>query len=49
MPLEMADPDGDDFDAAGNGRTSGPRTPWWRPQSTTARVALGLAALALLG
>jgi len=49
MPLEMADPDGDDFDVAGNGRTSGPRTPWWRPQSTTGRVALGLAALALLG
>ena len=45
----MADPDGDDFDVAGNGRTSGPRTPWWRPQSTTGRVALGLAALALLG
>jgi len=48
MPLEM-DPDGDDFDPAGRPRSAGPRTPWWRPASTTGRVFLGLAALAVLG
>ncbi|MGD0737647.1 MAG: FtsQ-type POTRA domain-containing protein [Terracidiphilus sp.] len=49
MPLELEDPDGDDFDPAGRPRANGPRTPWWRPASTTGRVFLGLAALLVLG
>jgi cell division protein FtsQ len=47
MPLEMEDPDGDDTDPSGRPRFKGPRTPWWRPASTTGRVFLGLAALAV--
>jgi cell division protein FtsQ len=47
MPLEMEDPDGDDTDPSGRHRFKGPRTPWWRPASTTGRVFLGLAALAV--
>jgi cell division protein FtsQ len=49
MPLEMSDPDGDDFDPTGRSRSGTPRTAWWRPASTAARVFLGLAAFAVLG
>jgi len=49
MPLEMADPDGDDFGPTGRSRSGGPRTPWWRPASTVGRVFLGLAVLGVLG
>ena len=49
MPLEMEDPDGDDFDPTGRPRFKGPKTPWWRPASRTGRVFLGLAALVVLG
>jgi cell division protein FtsQ len=49
MPLEMEDPDGDDTDPSGRPRFKGPRTPWWRPASTTGRVFLALAVFAVLG
>jgi cell division protein FtsQ len=54
MPLEMQDPDDDDSPRAdwgslGGGRSSGPRTPWWRPASTVGRFFLTLSALIVLG
>jgi cell division protein FtsQ len=48
MPLEMVDPDDDSYPAAG-ARFSSPRNPWWRPAGTFGRVALGLAALVVVG
>ena len=48
MPLEMVDPDDDSYPAAG-ARFSKPRNPWWRPAGTFGRVALGLAALVVVG
>ena len=44
MPLEMADPDGDDPP-----RFRGPQKPWWRPSSTAGRVFFGICALTVLG
>ena len=59
MPLEMTDPDGDDYassvwGSSGGGRFDGPRpdwpsTPWWRPSSVWGRTFLGLGALIVLG
>ncbi len=54
MPLEMADPDGDnpsrpDWERSGGGRSGAPPNPWWRPASTVGRVFLGLGFLAVLG
>ena len=48
MPLEMVDPDDDSYPAAG-ARFSKPRNPWWRPAGTVGGVALGLAALIVVG
>lgn len=48
MPLEMADPDGDD-DPPGRTRFRGQRRPWWRPASTAGRVLLGMGALFVMG
>jgi cell division protein FtsQ len=49
MPLQMADPDGDDAYSTGGAPFSGPRNPWWRPASTVGRVFLALGALLVLG
>jgi len=49
MPLEVADPDGDDSTSQGGARLPGPRSSWWRPASTLGRVSLGLAAAMVLG
>lgn len=46
MPLEMADPDGDDPYAAPFGA---PRKPWWRPASKMGRIFLAVGALTILG
>jgi cell division protein FtsQ len=48
MPLEMVDPDDDSYPAAG-ARFRKPHNPWWRPAGTAGRVALGLAALLVVG
>jgi cell division protein FtsQ len=48
MPLEMADPDGDDSISPGGVRLPGTRSSWW-PSSMPGRVSLGLAATILLG
>jgi cell division protein FtsQ len=48
MPLEMADPDGDDEVRPGKKRFGGPRNPWWRPASPAGRVLLGVAFLAVV-
>jgi cell division protein FtsQ len=48
MPLQMADPDGDDY-PSGAEPFSGSRNPWWRPASAVGRIFLGLGALAVLG
>jgi len=49
MPLEMADPDGDDEPRPGGRRFDAPRGPWWRPASTVGRVFVGLGILIVLG
>ena len=49
MPLQIADPDGDDAYSSSAAHFSAPRNPWWRPSSTVGCVFLGLAALVLLG
>jgi cell division protein FtsQ len=49
MPLQMADPDGDDAYPSGAAPFSGSRNPWWRPSSTVGRVFLSLGALLVLG
>ena len=49
MPLEMADPDGEDSTSPGGARLPGPRTSWWRPASGLGRASLGLAAAMVLG
>jgi cell division protein FtsQ len=49
MPLQMADPDGDDAYPTGAAPFSRSRNPWWRPASTVGRVFLGLGALLVLG
>ena len=48
MPLEMADPDGEDAVRPGKKRFGGPRNPWWRPKSKAARVLLGVSLLTVL-
>ena len=48
MPLEMADPDGDDEVRPGKGRFGGPKNPWWRPASMAGRVLLGVSLLTVL-
>ena len=45
MPLEMADPDGDDEVRPGKNRFGGPRNPWWRPTSMAGRALLGVLLL----
>jgi cell division protein FtsQ len=49
MPLQMADPDGDDAYPSGAAPFSASRNPWWRPSSAVGRVFLGLGALLVLG
>jgi len=49
MPLEMADPDGDDSTSPGGARLPGPRSSWWRPESMLGRVSLGVAIAIVLG
>jgi cell division protein FtsQ len=49
MPLQMADPDGDDAYSTGGAPFNGPRNPWWRPSSKLGRVFLALSALVLIG
>lgn len=53
MPLEMRDPEDDEFPSArarfGPKRFSPPSGPWWRPASTLSRVFLGLGVLIVLG
>ena len=53
MPLEMRDPDDDDFSRFGADRFADrfkePAGPWWRPKSTVGRVFLGLGVLLALG
>lgn len=48
MPLEMADPDGEDEVRPGKNRFGGPRNPWWRPKSMAGRVLLGVSLLTVL-
>jgi cell division protein FtsQ len=48
MPLEMADPDGEDEVRPGKGRFGGPRNPWWRPASLAGKVLLGVSLLTVL-
>jgi cell division protein FtsQ len=48
MPLEMADPDGEDEVRPGRNRFGGPRNPWWRPRSVAGRVLLGVSLLTVL-
>jgi len=56
MPLEMNDPDDEDFPSASGTRFGAradrfaePAGPWWRPASTVGRVFLGLGILIVLG
>jgi cell division protein FtsQ len=56
MPLEMADPDGDEVSRPnklrsnwGSSDLDTPASPWWRPQSNVGRVFLGFCALIVLG
>jgi cell division protein FtsQ len=49
MPLEMADPDGEDEVRPGKRRFGGPRNPWWRPASLAGRVLLGVSLLTVVG
>jgi len=49
MPLQMADPDGDDAYSTGAATLGAPRNPWWRPSSTVGRVFLGCGVLVVLG
>ena len=48
MPLEMADPDGEDEVRPGRGRFGGPKNPWWRPASMGGRVLLGVSLLTVV-
>ncbi len=48
MPLDFGPAEGDEPSYPGVTRFSRPRTPWWRPASTVARVFLGLGVLAVL-
>jgi cell division protein FtsQ len=48
MPLEMADPDGDDEVRPGRGRFGGPKNPWWRPKSMAGKVLMGISLLTAL-
>ena len=48
MPLEMADPDGEDEVRPGKKRFGGPRNPWWRPKSMAGRVLLVFSLLTVL-
>jgi cell division protein FtsQ len=45
MPLEMADPDGDDEVRPRKGRFGGPKNKWWRPASMAGRVLLVVSLL----
>ena len=47
MPLDMADPDGDEEVRPGKGRFGGPKHPWWRPASMAGRVLLGVSLLTI--
>jgi cell division protein FtsQ len=54
MPLEMRDPDDEDFPRAGASRFGGEQfgeqsRPWWRPASTFGRVLLGCGVLLVAG
>jgi cell division protein FtsQ len=56
MPLEMSDPDDEDFPSASGTRFGSrgdrfaePSGPWWRPTSIVGRVFLGLGILIVLG
>jgi len=48
MPLEMADPDGEDNYRSGGRRFRSQQNPWWRPESTLGRVFLGVGVLIVL-
>ncbi len=48
MPLEMADPDGEDNYRSGGRRFRPEQNPWWRPESTVGRVFLGAGVLIVL-
>jgi cell division protein FtsQ len=48
MPLEMADPDGEDEMRPGKKRFGGPRNPWWRPKSLAGRLLLVVSLLVVL-
>ena len=48
MPLEMADPDGEEDVRPGKGRFVGPKTPWWRPASMAGRVLLSVSLVTVL-
>ena len=49
MPLQMADPDGDDSYPTAGARFRGPQNSWWRPSSTVGRVFLGICAVLIGG
>jgi cell division protein FtsQ len=49
MPLEFEDPDGDGILRPTKDRFGKPKSPWWRPASTTGRVFLTAGALLVLG
>jgi cell division protein FtsQ len=49
MPLQMADPEGDDAFPSGGAPFSAPPAPWWRPSSLFGRIALGLVFVAIGG
>src|ERR1035438_10511699 len=54
IPLEMEEPEGDEFSPKGKPRLArsrfdGPKRIWWRPASKLGRAFLTLAALVMLG
>lgn len=48
MPLEMQDPDGDDFSRSKRGLFGAAPGHWWRPASTVGRVFLAVSVLTAL-